>query len=123
MGFYYLPTCKCIEILPLATSHNAHFCNQFNHVFTLLISMPRNKSINFCQIMPKITLLWQKKHEIFERWGLHPHISVLSDSSPRSPWPPEIGGSSSKSLKQPPHCRFLATRLHSILSIAYIVFF
>ena len=37
------------EILPLATSHIAiaHLCNQFNHVFALLMSMPHFKSINF----------------------------------------------------------------------------
>ena len=55
------------EMLPLATSHIAHLCNQFNHVFALLISRPRFKSINLNQNRPKIKLFWKKKYKIFER--------------------------------------------------------
>ena len=36
---------KIIEILPLASSHKAHLCNQANHVFALLISMPQFKTL------------------------------------------------------------------------------
>ena len=58
----YLLVNKRTELLLLATSHITiahHLCNQFNHGFALLISMPRFKSIYFCQNRPKITLLEQ----------------------------------------------------------------
>ena len=38
---------KMVEILPLATALEAHLRRQFNHVFALLVSMPRFESINF----------------------------------------------------------------------------
>ena len=38
----------------------AHFCNQFNHVFAVLISMPHFKSNNLYQTRPKYKLLLQK---------------------------------------------------------------
>ena len=50
----------------------AHFCNQFNHVFAVLISMPRFKSNKFCKTRSKIKLLLQKNCKIFECWGLCP---------------------------------------------------
>ena len=43
------------QILPFATSHIPHLCNQFNHVFALLISMPRFERINSYQNSPKKT--------------------------------------------------------------------
>ena len=42
----------------------AHLCNQFNHVFAMLISMPRFKSSNLNQTRPKIKLLLQKNYKI-----------------------------------------------------------
>ena len=50
------------QIFPLVTSHIAiaHLCNQFNHVFVLLIFMPYFKSINFCQNWLKIKLFLKK---------------------------------------------------------------
>ena len=50
----------------------AHLCNQFNHVFAVLISMPRFKSNKFCKTRSKIKLLLQKNCKIFECWGLCP---------------------------------------------------
>ena len=47
----------------------AHLCNQFNHVFAVLISMPRFKSNKFCKTRSKIKLLLQKNCKIFECWG------------------------------------------------------
>ena len=47
--FYDLPACnKKAEILSLAIALKDHLRSQFNHVFALLIPMPRFKSINFC---------------------------------------------------------------------------
>ena len=60
----YEPVNQRSEILPSATSHIAHVCNQFDHVFALRISMRRFKSINFCYFC--------KKYKVFERWGLRP---------------------------------------------------
>ena len=37
------------KILVIATSHIADLCNQYNHVFALLLFMPRFSSINFYQ--------------------------------------------------------------------------
>ena len=53
---------KRTEILPLATSYIviAHLCNEFNHGFVLLISMPRFISTNFYKNRPKIKLFLQK---------------------------------------------------------------
>ena len=45
----------------------AHLCNQFIHVFAVLISMPRFKSNNLYQTRSKIKLLLQKNCKIFER--------------------------------------------------------
>ena len=57
-----------------SSSHHSHtvgpLCNQFNHVFAVVISMPRFKSNNLYQTRPKIMLLLQKHCKIFERWGL-----------------------------------------------------
>ena len=68
---------KRSEILAIAISHMAHICNLYNHVFALLISMPRFNSINFYQNGPKIKIFFLKKYKIFERcasggWGLCP---------------------------------------------------
>ena len=38
------------EVLPSAIAFRAHFCNQFDHVFTVLISVPCFQSIN---VLPK----------------------------------------------------------------------
>ena len=52
------------EVLPLAITCIAHLCCQFWHVFALLISMPRFKSVNFYQNRSKIKLLLQKNLQI-----------------------------------------------------------
>ena len=74
-------------------------------------------------------LFLQKKCKIFNRWGLpppHPRASGgwglcpqtpslrrLGASPPDPHWPPAAGGSAPRPPKQPPpHCEFLATRLH-----------
>ena len=47
--FCDLPACnKKADILTLTTALIAHIRSQFNHVFALLIPMPRFKSIHFC---------------------------------------------------------------------------
>ena len=35
------------KVLPSVIAYRAHLSNQFYHVFTMLISMPRFESINF----------------------------------------------------------------------------
>ena len=53
---------KQAEILPLATALIARLRSQFNHVFTLIIVMPRRfKSINYHLNRPKIELSLSKK--------------------------------------------------------------
>ena len=43
------------EVLSLASpTYCSPFMQQFNHVFAILISMPRFKSINFDQTSPEI---------------------------------------------------------------------
>ena len=65
------------EILAIATSQIVHLCNQYNHAFIQLISMPRFNSINFYQNRPKIKLFLPPKiYKIFERWGLRPQTLV-----------------------------------------------
>ena len=64
---------KRTEILGISTSHVVDLCNQFNHVFAQLVSMPR---INFYQNRPKMKLFLQKKYKIFERRRLRPHTPV-----------------------------------------------
>ena len=49
-------------------------------------------------------------------WGLCPQtpsLRQLGASPPDPHWPPAAGGSAPIPPKQPPHCEFLATRLHS----------
>ena len=61
---------KKTKILAIAISQIAHSCNQYNHVFALLISMPCFNSINFDQNTPKIKSFFPKNYKIFERLGL-----------------------------------------------------
>ena len=73
---------KRTKILAIATSPIANVCNYYNHVFTLLISMPRFKSINFYQNWPKFKLFLQTKYKIFERYWLRsqaPHTAPFAD--------------------------------------------
>ena len=62
---------KSTEILRLATSHIAHLCNQFSHVFALLISMLflTLKSINFYQDRAKIKLFSPKNAKCLSAGG------------------------------------------------------
>ena len=55
------------EILPLATSHLAiaHLCNQFNHVFALLISIPDSRALTFIKIGLNLSY-FAKNFKIFE---------------------------------------------------------
>ena len=70
------------KILPLATSHIAHLCNQLNDVFALLISMPRVETINFYQNKPKFKLFLQKKLHNFLALGvLLPNPSATGGKS------------------------------------------
>ena len=62
---------KRTKTLPLATSHIAHLCKQFNHAFALLISMQRFKSINFYQNRPK-GFFAKKKIQNFRAQGAPP---------------------------------------------------
>ena len=61
---------KSTEILLLATPHIAiaHLCNQFNHVFALLTSMPHFKRINIIRIGLKLSYFCKKKKIFF--WAL-----------------------------------------------------
>ena len=54
--FYWPPPLKIFLPTPL---HIAHLRNQFNHVFALLISLPRFTIINFYQNSPKINIFLQ----------------------------------------------------------------
>ena len=63
---------KKTETHILASSHIGHFCNQFNYVFALLISIPKFFNIKFLKalIFTKIGLklsyfLQKKKYKIF----------------------------------------------------------
>ena len=42
-----------------------------------------------------------------------PSLQQLGALPPDPHWPPAAGGSAPRPPKQPPHCEFLATRLHS----------
>ena len=61
-------------------------------MFALPISMPRFKSINFYQNIPKIKLFLQKNAQVFVCWMLRS----------QTPVPPAAGGFSPKPPKQPP---------------------
>ena len=59
-GFFSKNTIhKKAEILPLATALKDHLRSQFNHVFAILLSVPRYKRVNFYQNMYKIKLSLQ----------------------------------------------------------------
>ena len=63
---------KRTKSLPLATSHIAHLCSQFNHVSTANF-YATFKSINFfIKIAPKIRYFCKKKRKIIKRWAPPP---------------------------------------------------
>ena len=62
--------------LPLIISFSIKYSS--NHVFALLISIPRLNSINFYQNRPNIKLFLLTKYKFFERWGLCPQTSVTT---------------------------------------------
>ena len=72
-------------------------------MFALPISMPRFKSITFCQNSPKSKLILQKNAK-FKELGAKPRDSRASDGCGFFPRPPASGGWEL-------HCKFLATRL------------
>ena len=80
----------------------AHLCNQFIHVFAVLISMQRFKSNNLYQTRPKVKLLLQKYCKIFKRWGLCPQ-------TPNGIRRPGVLPPYQKA--QPSCCKFLALHL------------
>ena len=111
---------KRTDILSTATSHIALLWNLYNHVFALLISMPRFNSINFYQNRPKIKIFLPKKYKIFERWGsaLRPpssggwgfHLQTPNCLRRWGTLPPDPA-------TVPPNFRFLATFLYHIMII------
>ena len=78
-------------------------------MFALSIFMPRFKSINFYQSIPKIKLFLQKNAKFFCAGG----------SGPRSPSLQRRLGVRPQTLKTSPHCEFLATRL--VFYCCYVV--
>ena len=80
----------------------AHLGNQFNHVFAVLISMPRFKSNNLYQTRPKNKLLMQKYCKIFKSWRLCP----LTPNGFR-----RLGVLPPYQKAQPSCCKFLALHL------------
>ena len=85
---------KRTEILPSATSHKAHLCNQFNHVCTP--NFYATLSVNFFQNNPTIKLFLQKHDKFFKRWGLRS----------QDPVPPAAGGFAPRSQRQHPIANF-----------------
>ena len=79
----------------------AHLCNQFNHVFAVLISMPRFKSNKFCKTRSKIKLLLQK------------NCKVLLQKNCRPPMASGIWGLPPYQKTQLSRCKFLALHLAS----------
>ena len=82
---------KRTEILAIATSHIAHLSNKHNHVFVLLISMPRFNSIKVYQNRREIELFCQKNTKSYNSegfasrppivsrgWGLRPIFSTYN---------------------------------------------
>ena len=94
---------KRTEILAIATSHIAHVCNQYNHGFTLQISMPRINSIIFIKIGLKLIYFCQKKTKLLSQGGSAPNPRGSGGWGFR-PQTPETA-------PPPPHCKFLATHL------------
>ena len=76
---------KRTEILAITTSHIAHLCKLYSHVFALLISMPLSVKLNFIKIGLKLSYFCQKKYNIFERWGMRPN-------TPETAAPSQISG-------------------------------
>ena len=82
------------KVLPLTTAYIAHLRNQFDHVFTVLIFLPRFKTIYFYRKTRKIKSYCCKKitkssdAEGFvprvpmasDGWGYHPHNSHTEPS-------------------------------------------
>ena len=67
----------------------------------MLIFMPHFSSINFYQNRPKFKLFLPKKYEIFERWGLRPHIPVPQFAGGFAPRPPKQSQSANYWLNAP----------------------
>ena len=91
---------KRAKILPLATFHIAHLCSSLI-TFALPISMPRFKSIIFCQYSPKIKLFLKKNAKFSSAGGSAPKppcLRLLGDPPPDPP-------------NSPLNCEFLAACL------------
>ena len=58
-------------------------------------------------------------------WGLCPQTPIglrqLGASPPDPYWPPAAGGPAPRPPKQPPHCEFLATRLHQRMTYSWLI--
>ena len=87
----------------LSSSHHlrtvARLCNQFNHVFAVLISIPHFTKINFYQTRPELSY-YRKKIAKSSRAGALP---------PDRQWFPAAGGSALNPKAQPFHYKFLAS--------------
>ena len=70
---------KRAEILATAIFQIAHLCNQYNHVFAQLTSIPCFNSINFDQNRPKIIkLFFPKNTKFLSVWGSAPQTLVTA---------------------------------------------
>ena len=95
------------EVLPLAIAHYphtvTHLCNQFNHVFAVLISMPRFESNNLYQTRPKIKVLLEKISKFLSAGCFAPRPPLASGGWAPPPY----------QKQQPSHYKFLALHLAS----------
>ena len=76
---------KRAEILAI-TFHIARLCDSYNHVFVLLIFMPRFNSVSFFRNKPKIKLFLTKNTKILECWGLRPQTPATAPPSIADFW-------------------------------------
>ena len=92
------------KILSVELNHHphiaAHLCNQFNHVLTVLISIPRFKSNNLFQAKPKIKFLLQNLRAL---GALRPDPNGFRRLEAPPPYP----------QAQLSHCKFLLLHLAS----------
>ena len=81
----------------------AHLCNQFNHVFAVLISMPRFKSNKFCKTRSKISYYRKKIAKSSNAGGFAPRPPMASGGWGLPPY----------QKTQLSRCKFLALHLAS----------
>ena len=97
-----------IKSYQTSSSHHPHtvarLCNQFNHVFAVLISIPHFVRNNFYQARPNIELLLQKNCK---------HLRGLGALPPDPQWFPAARDSALHPKAQPFHFKFQALYLAS----------